>query len=388
MAALAVAAHIGREIARLGQDAVSRDLPRHIDDVGADDLGRWLGTTVTQARRIDSTSGTTDRTRMALEGPGVPASVFLKMPAAKAGIRLFGYLAGLGENEVRFYRDIRPGLDLEAPTLLGSAFDPRTKRFAIVLDDLAAAGATFTDARSSLDPTQVGDVLANLARLHARFWRSAELSSRLGWIFANRDDPLLPAINWAVGAMVSRIVRTSPELVPPDGRSILDAYPEVVRHLDEGDHTVLHGDPHPGNCYFLDGRAGLLDWQVLRRGNPMRDVAYHLILALDPEARRSAERDLLDRYRAELGELGGPQLTADEGWEAYRRMAAGPYVAAAFTFGLGGLQVADIARAGLERAAAAVTDLGTAGALGLDATANRRSGPAKIREWVSFRTRR
>src|SRR3954447_22146771 len=330
---LRVAGHLAREVARLGQDAVCRGVPRRIDDVGTDDISRWLGTTVTGLRRIDGTSGTTDRARLALEGPDAPASVFLKVPAAKAGIRLFGYLAGLGENEVRFYRDVRPELDLEAPTLLGSSFDRATKRFAIVLDDLAAAGATFADARSSLDRGQVGDVLANLARLHGRFWCSTDLSSRLDWVFANRDDPLLPAITWALRRMAPRIVRTSPDLVPADGRAVLDAYPEVVRRLDEGDHTVLHGDPHPGNCYFLDGRAGLLDWQVLRRGNPLRDVAYHVILALDPEARRAAERALLDRYRAELRERGGPSMTRDETWEAYRRMAAGPDGAAAFTFG-------------------------------------------------------
>ena len=181
-------------MARLGQDAASRGVPRRIDDVGVDDISRWLGTTVTGLRRIDGTSGTTDRARLALEGPDAPASVFLKVPAAKAGIRLFGYLAGLGENEVRFYRDVRPELDLDAPTLLGSSFDRATKRFVIVLDDLAAAGATFVDARSSLDPAEVGDVLANLARLHGRFWCSTDLSSRLDWVFPNRDDPLLPAI--------------------------------------------------------------------------------------------------------------------------------------------------------------------------------------------------
>jgi hypothetical protein len=389
MAALAIAARVGREVLRLGQDALSHELPRHIDDVGPAELSRWLGTTVTRQRRIDGTSGTTDRARLALEGADVPASVFLKVPAAKAGIRLFGYLAGLGENEVRFYRDVRPELDLEAPTLLGSAFDPRTKRFALVLDDLAAAGARFTDARSSLDPAQSGDVLSGLARLHGRFWQSRELTTRLAWIIPNRDDPLLPAVKWALGAMVPRIVRTSPELVPDAGRAIVDDYLGVVGRLDEGDHTVLHGDPHPGNCYFLDGRAGLLDWQVLRRGNPIRDVAYHVIIALDPETRRAAEHDLLDRYREELAAHGGPSLTADEVWHTYRRMAAAPYVAAAFTFGLGGLQGADIARSGLERAAAALVDLGTAEALGLVVGAGANSGPrpAKIRRWGSPRTR-
>jgi aminoglycoside phosphotransferase (APT) family kinase protein len=139
----------------------------------------------------------------------------------------------------------------------------------------------------------------------------------------------------------------------------------VIARLDTGEHTVLHGDPHPGNCYFVDGRAGLLDWQVLRRGDPLRDVAYHVVIGLDPDTRRTSERDLLDHYRAALAGHGGPELSADEAWAGYRRMAAAPYVAAAFTVGLTGLQRDDIAKAGLRRAAAAIVDLGTADALGI-----------------------
>jgi aminoglycoside phosphotransferase (APT) family kinase protein len=28
----------------------------------------------------------------------------------------------------------------------------------------------------------------------------------------------------------------------------------------------MHGDAHPGNMYFYGGKAGLLDWQAVRRG--------------------------------------------------------------------------------------------------------------------------
>ncbi len=88
----------------------------------------------------------------------------------------------------------------------------------------------------------------------------------------------------------------------------------------------------------------------------MRDVAYHLVLALDRETRRAVERDLLRRYGEDLAAHGGPSLDDDVVWRTYRRMAAGPFVAATFTVGL----------AGLRRAAAAIVDLGTAAALGLD----------------------
>jgi hypothetical protein len=360
-------ARFGREVVRLAEDGVRRDGPRGIDDIDAATLSDWLDEPVTSVTRLGRTSGTTDRARLALDGPGGRRAVFVKVAAAKPVIRLFGNLASLGENEVGFYRNVRPGLDVEAPQLLGSAFDPRSKRFALVLDDLEAGGATFTDARTPLEVDQTAAVIENLARLHGALWRSPRLGTDLSWILRNQDDPLLPLIRWALGAMAPRIARDEPSLVPPEGRAILDRYPEVVRRLDEGDHTVLHGDPHPGNCYFLDGRAGLLDWQVLRRGNPLRDVAYHMVIGLDPEVRRDAERALLDHYRAALAGCGGPALSAEDAWTSYRRMAAAPYVAAAFTVGLTGLQRDDIAKAGLRRAAEAVLDLDTAGALGIRA---------------------
>ncbi|GAB4931766.1 hypothetical protein MAHJHV33_48390 [Mycobacterium avium subsp. hominissuis] len=37
--------------------------------------------------------------------------------------------------------------------------------------------------------------------------------------------------------------------------------------VDEG------GDAHPGNMYFHGGKAGLLDWQAVRRGHPSRELA-------------------------------------------------------------------------------------------------------------------
>jgi hypothetical protein len=144
-------------------------------------------------------------------------------------------------------------------------------------------------------------------------------------------------------------------LAPACGRVILDRYTAVARELDAG--------PHPGNCYFVDGRAGLFDWQTIRRGNALRDVTYFLVLALDPEVRRRHERDLLDRYRDLLVAAGGPALSPDATWAGYRKMAAYPYAAATFTAGLKGMQSEEIARVGLHRAAAAIQDLDTSATL-------------------------
>jgi hypothetical protein len=356
------------EVGRAGVDAVRRrgGVPRQASGLGAADLSRLVGRRVTGVQPLDGTSGTTDRTRLALEGDGVPASVFVKTAAVEGATRLFGGLARLGEVEVGFYRDVRPGLDLRAPRLLGASFDRSTGRFVIVLEDLAAQGAVFCDTLSRLTTDQTAAVLSTLARLHGATHRRLP---GVRWLGTNSGDALLPLISGSLPRLATKVAQRAPELVSDDAAPLLRGYRRWAPMLDEGPHSVLHGDPHPGNVYLVDDGvgdrdAGLLDWQAVRRGNPLRDVTYHLVLGMAVPDRRAHERDLLAHYAAELAAHGGPELDADECWRQHRRMAAYAYVAAVFTSGLGGLQNADIADAGLKRATAAVIDLETTALVG------------------------
>ena len=363
-------ARLGTEVVRLGRDRFGPGgrFPHGIDALDATYLSGVMAASIDHLEVLATTDGTTDRARLGLTGTGVPPSAFVKMAPAAAATRLFVNLTDLGADEIGFYRDVRPTLEIEAPLALGSAIDPASKRFVLVLEDLTARGATFGEVLEPVEVAAAEAVLDTMAALHGSCWRTPRLDRRsgagnLGWVRANSEDPMLPLVTGAVRSMGSRLARRDPTLAPSEARPILRHYPAVARELDAGPHTVLHGDPHPGNCYFVDGRAGLLDWQVIRRGHPLRDVTYFLTLALDPDVRRDHERRLLDRYRDALAGAGGPILTADDAWDAHRKMAAYPYVATTFTAGLGGLQEEDIGIEGLRRAVAAVTDLDTVAAL-------------------------
>ena len=89
----------------------------------------------------------------------------------------------------------------------------------------------------------------------------------------------------------------------------------------------MHGDAHPGNVYFRNGEAGLLDWQAVRRGHPSRELAYTLITSMTTADRQACERELLDDYRRALAAAGGPELDRDELWDRYRQGALYAYVA-------------------------------------------------------------
>lgn len=368
---MSIVAEVGRELGRLGRDRFGRSpLPRRPADVDAAALAAVLGRPVEHVEALDGTEGTTDRVRLAVRGPDLPPSVFVKMAAGSPAVRFFGDLARLGADEVGFYHDVRPDLAVEAPEVLGVAHDDTTGRFVIVLEDLTLRSCEFADTRTSLTPARSASVLANLAQVHAALWRSPRLDAPpgepggLGWVRANGSDHLIPLVARALGPIARRVHREDPDLVPDEGREVLRRYREVAAALDQGPPTLLHGDPHPGNCYFEGDRAGLLDWQTVRRGNAVRDVAYHLVLALEPEVRREHERDLLAGWADALAAAGGEPPGPSALWDEYRRMAVYPYVAATFTAGFAGLQDPEIGLAGLRRAVTALGDLDATAALG------------------------
>ncbi len=360
MSVLRTAGRAGREVGRLVLDQVPpAALPRRAADLDPATLSRLLGRTVTGCEPLAGTSGTTDRSVLRLSGPDVPETVFVKTAATDLGTRLFGGLARLGEVEVGFYRDLRPTLEIEAPAVVGSRFDRRTGRFAIVLEDLAARGAEFVDTLTPLTVDQAAAALTTLATLHGQTSGRTNLPR---WLTTNSGDALLPLVAALLGRLGRTVAERDPTLVAAGGPGLLRSYRRWAPVLDQDSFCVLHGDPHPGNLYLLGDRAGLLDWQAVRRGNGLRDATYLMVLALETAVRRSAERDLLAHYCAELTSYGGPRISPSAAWAAYRQMAAYVYVSTTFTNGLGGLQGTEIADAGLRRSVAAVEDLDTASA--------------------------
>ncbi len=369
--ALRFGAHVGRGVRRLAVDGAlggRRSFPRTVADLTPETLSAITGRQVTSATLLDGASGTSSRARLALTGPDVPESVFVKMSAASAGIRMLGELAGLGETEANFYRYLAAELGSGVPRSYGADFDPLTGRYVVVLEDMTTSPCQFPDTLHPLDKDQMGQLIECFAHLHAAFWGRLPATAsqkhsgdgQFGWLMAPSADPANP-ITPSVMKMSARKLagRTS----VGDGRFLWENFQAVTEVIDEGPHTVLHGDAHPGNTYFRAGTAGLLDWQVVRRGHPARDLAYTMILGMPTDDRRAVERDLLDTYRQALAAGGGPDIEGDELFTRYRQAALHPYVSGLSTAGLGGMQDDDVALEGLRRAVEALEDLDTVAAL-------------------------
>jgi len=239
------------------------------------------------------------------------------------------------------------------PKPYGSVFDPLTGRFVLVLEDLAADDCEFPDTLHPLSKDRASLIVELLARLHARYWERVP-----GWLYAASTDSasLLtgPLLKLSAGRLADRT-----DIQVDKGRFIDDNYRTVARLIDAPPHTVMHGDAHPGNVYFRNGEAGLLDWQAARRGHPSRELAYTLITSMTRADRQNHERELLDEYRELLAASGGPELDRDHLYDRYRQGALYAYVAASITAGVGGMQDDDIALEGLRRSVDALDDLDT-----------------------------
>ena len=72
----------------------------------------------------------------------------------------------------------------------------------------------------------------------------------------------------------------------------------------------MHGDAHPGNVYFRNGAAGLLDWQAVRRGHPSRELAYTLVTSMTTADRQASERESSTTTAARWPALAVPTWTA------------------------------------------------------------------------------
>jgi hypothetical protein len=366
-------------IGRLGVEGARLGAARWFDrgPARAGEIGRaWLtealqpafpGCRVGSVEVLGTHAGTTERGRLLVtyddvgRGGSPPDSVFVKVAPVDLRTRLFVNLLRLGATEVGFYRDVASGVAVEVPRAYHAAVSGLARGFALVLEDLVPRGARFVDASQSLTVGDARLVMRALARLHAAFWESPRLRADLAWL-KSRDDNALYRVERLLCAIgVPAGLRKLADLVP---KELHAAAPRVLAGRDaledawaSGPLTLVHGDAHAGNLYFLPGDVGLLDWQVVQCGQGMRDVSYFLANSLPTELRREHERSLIELYLGALAERGATPPDFAVAWRQHRSHALYAWIGAAVTAAAATLQQEPIVRAAMSRTSAAVLDL-------------------------------
>jgi aminoglycoside/choline kinase family phosphotransferase len=277
---------------------------------------------------LDDTSGSANRLRLGLTyedgaDAGLPTTMFLKR-----NLERFSFPVAMYTTEVRIYRDVLPGTGVEVPAIYAIEATGDDAQFAILMEDLGARpGVRIGFVLDPTTPDEVDSLLATLARLHAAFWGGGRIDRRAPWARAPDRDAAMRF--WAeIGPRLARRHLESGHRAPLVDQTswpqevLWRAFDRMVAVDGTGPHTLLHGDVHAGNVYYVVGAdGGLLDWQLALRGCWALDVAYLLTSALATADRRAHERDLLAGYLERLRAAGVEAPGADEAWLRYRQNA-------------------------------------------------------------------
>jgi hypothetical protein len=318
--------------------------------------------TVSNVTRLSTEVGTTTRVKLAVDHDGpatLPRRWFVKLPSHSWRARTITALPRLLHTEVRFYNEVAAQVPIAYPAAL-AAYAQWGRGTTLVLEDVTETGAVPGVPGEALTAEQAGAVVDMLARLHATFWDHGRLNQTYPWL----DGPIR-RLEDRLGALFAvplmrRGLRQAGTVVPVCLHAPALAYARHRQHamrvVSAGPRTLIHHDCHAGNLYWRGAEPGLLDWQLVRVGEGIGDLAYLLATALDPDTRRLHEADLLVRYRHSLSDYGAPSLDPDYLQQRYRVHLIYPFEAMIVTLAVGGLIEGHVITELVRRAALAMQD--------------------------------
>jgi aminoglycoside/choline kinase family phosphotransferase len=301
---------------------------------------------------------------------GLPDTVFCKIAPFDASQRVFLRHTGIGVMEARLYVALAAELPVRVPGLWHASVDDKGG-FIMVLEDLDASGCTFPRPADADIEERAMSTVQELGHLHARYWEAPRFSEDLDWVperagfgaGGGKDKAAFAA----AGRFMDLVLDRFGDEMPPTFRAVAilfrDRAADILDLWDEGERTLIHGDPHSGNLFTDHGRTGFFDWAMFSRSPGMRDVAYYCCNSIPTDVRRSIQPELLDQYRRTLGEHGiafDPLVMERQ----YRLFAVVSWMAAATTAAMGDRwQPTDRALAAMERTTTALEDVDSVGLL-------------------------
>ncbi len=318
--------------------------------------------TVSAVNLISVDVGTTSRIHLEVSHDGtndLPRHWFIKLPSLTWQARAITALPRLLATEVYFYQNLIHQVPLDTAPLLMAA-----SHFGIgstlVLADIRENGAQAGSAGQALSAEQAHAIISKLAEFHSRFWNQNQqnppyqklagpirhLENKLGSLFA---VPLMKRGLKKAGEEVDKQLHQPAIAYAQQRKRIMDL-------LNQGSQTLIHRDCHPGNFFWKDNQPGFLDWQLVRFGESIADVAYLLATALEPETRREYEKPLIQHYCQSLNQHGIKEVNFETLWQRYQIHLCYPFEAMLITLAVGGMMELQSNLTMIRRSAAAVAD--------------------------------
>lgn len=335
------------------------------------------GVKISDVQVVNIFEGTSSRIRVRIErndaaiAAGLPEHLCVK--ANWTSHADFTLAAGLWAVEAQFYQHIRPNIGMLAPQSYYSDYDVRNGQGIILMEDLVEKKVRFGSNVETLSVEQLASTLADFAALHAQWWGSADLE-KMDWLPQAQGAGALDAefINYQGGVKGMEALLAPSERAATlsaranDPLKIAQVVDALVEHEtnSKAPRCLIHGDTHLGNSYWSGDRMGWLDWQLVRRGRPLREVLYVIGCSLTIDDRRKHERDLLSHYLECLrGQGVNHGMSFDDAWLEYRRWPVWGFICWAVT--QDGWQPKNVILETMARFGAAIDDLETYSLFGL-----------------------
>lgn len=305
------------------------------------------------------------------EDAPLPRGLYAKMPCEELATRAFAGAVGFWEVEAAFCARVAAQAPVRVPRVYAVA--RRGARFVLLLENLHELPGTRLflnrDMAAGTTPERSRMCLSTFAELHAAFWgwsaerRESLLPSRLHPYLGPGGRTVTRALN---AAALAPAHAAAPEIFTREhlaiARLAIEKWDALVDAWYREPLTLIHGDSHLANTFEYPAeegpRMGLIDFQGMQWCPGVRDIQYHLINSLEPEVLAECESELLEGYRAELGERG-VELDAEDARAQYRAFSFQTLIVPVVSLGLGSMtEREETVRTLLRRSVAAVDRLG------------------------------
>ena len=251
-----------------------------------------------------------------------PKSVVAKFSSDDPTSRNTGQNLLTYRTEVGFYKHIAPHLSIKVPKCYFAAIDESYRDHLIVMQDMRPAQQGDQIAGCSVAVTR--QAVLELVGLHAPTWQDRSWEDLLGRV---EDGPFadMPGLyNSTMPGFVERYANSM--------RNDHIAFIEAIGAAQNCPMYDFHGEYFALEHYdfrldnvLIEQRAHdqatvtTVDWQSVRVGKPLNDVAYFIGSALPTELRREAEMGILRDYYDALVAAGVSNFSWDECYREYRK---------------------------------------------------------------------
>ncbi len=259
----------------------------------------------------------------------LPSEFVAKCPLDNDIARLYAQVRLSYQREAGFYADMADEVasvtGMSIPKCYVNLFDPETHAATLLLERIHPAAKGDNLEGTTFERMQA--LVRDLARLHGAYWMDEALQP-YEWLLDWHAPTFLLALPFVREAW-SDMRSKHPEQHPDAIAALVDVFMADIEgwleRFNQRPWTFLHQDYELDNVLFRDDGPVIVDWQTPMRSFPGDDLGWLLLSGHNGET-LAREPELLEFYRRELAQAGGPDWSEDDlaedlAWAAFYRVS-------------------------------------------------------------------